>query len=217
MLLVRLCALACLLAALNNAHARAPRGQAGQFDYYVLAMSWSPSYCATSHDPDQCDSGRRLGFVLHGLWPQFENGYPENCSGARLPHDAVRRYAPLFPSPKLVGHEWRRHGTCSGLDPDSYFALSDKFRNQLQIPAALRQPEAPVRLTPRQFVHAFKNANPGMADGSVLPFCAGGGRFLRELHACFAKDGRSRACSESSLRRSHNSCRDETFLIQNVR
>ncbi len=217
MSLIRLLALTWLLSASIAAHARGPRDQAGQFDYYVLALSWSPSYCATNHDPNQCAAGRRLGFVLHGLWPQYEAGYPDNCAGPQLPRDAVSTYAPLFPSPKLVGHEWRRHGTCSGLDPQSYFALSDKFRNQLRIPAALRQPEAPVRLSPRQFVQAFQNANPGMADGSVLPFCASGGRFLRELHACFAKDGRSRACSESSLRRSHNSCRDETFLIQNVR
>ncbi len=217
MALIRLFALACLLAACTGAQARDTRAQAGQFDYYVLALSWSPSFCATNHDPGQCGIGRRLGFVLHGLWPQYENGYPENCGGAQLSHQSLQRYAPLFPSPKLVGHEWRRHGTCSGLDPDSYFALSDKFRKQLQIPPALRQPDAPLRLTQRQFMQAFKAANPTLAADSVLPFCAAGGRFLRELHACYARDGRSRACSEGAVRRSYNSCRAETFLVQNVR
>ena len=213
----RLPMLAVLLTLCCAATAREPRSQAGQFDYYVLALSWSPSFCATNHDPAQCGVGRRLGFVLHGLWPQYESGYPQNCLGPQLAPDAVPRYAPLFPSPRLVGHEWRRHGTCSGLHPDAYFTLSGQLRKQLHIPTALRQPDAPLRLTQHQFVQAFQAANPGTPANSVLPFCAGGGRFLRELHACFDKGGRSRPCSEAAIRRSYNSCRAETFLIQNVR
>ncbi len=215
--LKHLLALTTLLAACGAADARRARAEAGLFDYYALALSWSPSYCATNHDPDQCDSGRRLGFVLHGLWPQFEKGYPQDCSSEPLPANAMRSYGPLFPSPKLVGHEWRKHGTCSGLDPAAYFALSDKLRRQLVIPPALRQPGAPLRMSHRDFVQAFRDVNPGQVQDSVLPFCAAGGRFLRELHACFSKQGQARACSEGEVRRSYNSCRAETFLVQNVR
>jgi ribonuclease T2 len=52
----------------------------GQFDFYVLALSWSPGFCENSGSRSrQCDSGRGLGFVTHGLWPQNEQGYPSFC------------------------------------------------------------------------------------------------------------------------------------------
>lgn len=199
------------------AQAKAPRGVPGQFDYYAVALSWSPSYCATRSDPVQCDSGRKLGFVLHGLWPQFEAGYPESCSTQQVPASVASKYVSIYPSPKLLGHEWRKHGTCSGLEPAAYFALSAKLKDQLQIPAAYRQPESPVRVSPGEFLQAFKAANPSMAANSVLPYCAAGGRFLREIRACFDKGGRSRSCSSGEIKRSYSSCRQETFLLQNVR
>lgn len=203
-----------LLATAAGAQARG-RDVPGQFDYYAVALSWSPSYCATHRDPVQCNRG--LGFVLHGLWPQHEAGYPQSCSREPLTIAAQNNYAPLFPSPKLVVHEWSKHGTCSGLAPDAYFALSAKLKGQVNIPAAYQRPVAPVRASPGEFVQAFKAANPSMAVNSVLPFCDAGGRFLREVHACFAKDGRSRSCSAGQVKRSYNSCRQETFLLQSVR
>src|SRR4051812_35381200 len=103
-----------------SADARQPhheaRGDAGQFDYYAVALSWSPSFCATRGDNAECDRSRPLGFVMHGLWPQYANGYPESCSNERLPADVRAKYASLFPSPTLIDHEWKKHGTCSGLD-----------------------------------------------------------------------------------------------------
>lgn len=199
------------------AQAKRPRGEPGQFDYYAVALSWSPSYCADNHDRDQCDSGRKLGFVLHGLWPQYEQGYPESCTTEQLPPQVRASYVQMFASPKLIGHEWKKHGTCSGLDPAAYFALSGKLKDQLVIPAPYRRPESPVRTSSGELVQAFKAVNPGLARDSVLPFCAAGGRFLREIHACFDKAGKSRSCSEGQVRRSYSSCRQETFLIQSVR
>ena len=199
------------------AHAKRPNGEAGQFDYYAVALSWSPSYCATRDDADQCSPGRQLGFVLHGLWPQFESGFPDSCSHEPLSGDARRDYSTLYPSPKMITHQWRKHGTCSGLAPAPYFALASKLRTQLRIPAAFEHPPQPVRVTPRAFAQAFKAANPGLAPDSVLPYCAAGGRFLREAHACFTRDGRSRSCSASQIKRSENSCRQADFLLQSVR
>lgn len=215
-LLPSLLLLLAMLAA-GGAQARRPHDVPGQFDYYVVALSWSPSYCATNHDRDQCASGRGLGFVLHGLWPQYEAGYPQTCSREQLPEQLRGQYTALFPSPKLIGHEWRKHGTCSGLGPAGYFALSAKLKNQVAIPPAFRQPATPVRTSRSDFVLAFHSANPDLARDSVLPFCAAGGRFLRELHACFDKAGRSRACSSGQVKRSYNSCRDQSFLLQSVR
>lgn len=194
------------------------RGQPGQFDYYAMALSWSPNFCATRNsDPDQCDSGRQLGFVLHGLWPQYEAGYPESCSSERLSAQSYAKYAPLFPSPKLVSHEWNKHGTCSGLDQASYFDLSARLKDQLLIPRQLQKPQEPVRITYNELVKSFKSANPGMPINAVLPFCGDGGRFLREVHACFTRTGTLRACSNGQVKRSFSSCRGDSFLIQSVR
>ncbi len=207
-----------LLAATSGAQARRPQtphGQPGQFDYYAVSMSWSPSFCATHGDNDQC--GRGMGFVLHGLWPQFEAGYPESCSNEQLPGAVRGQYASLYPSPKLIGHEWSKHGTCSGLAPDAYFALSSKLKGKLVIPAAYQKPTAPLRASPGEFIQAFKASNPGLAVNGVLPFCDSGGRFLREMHACFDKAGTSRSCSQGEIKRSSNSCRQESFLLQATR
>ncbi|WP_426210722.1 ribonuclease T2 family protein [Massilia sp. TWP1-3-3] len=187
----------------------------GQFDYYAVALSWSPSFCATHKDPGQC--GRGLGFVLHGLWPQFEKGYPQKCSIEKLPTAVRESYAAIYPSPKLIGHEWDEHGTCSGLDPAAYFKLSSSLKDKLAIPKPYQQPAAPVRATPDEFVQLFRAANPGMPVDSVLPFCGDGGRFLREVHACFTREGAARTCSNGEIKRSYNSCRQESFLLQSTR
>ena len=209
-----------LLAVAAGAQAKkphGPRGEAGQFDYYAVSMSWSPSYCSQHRDRDQCDSGRVLGFVMHGLWPQYEAGYPQSCSTERLPSEVRGQYASTFPSPKMIGHEWEKHGTCSGLDAPSYFALSAKLKSQLLIPAAYQSPATPVRTSAGELAQAFKAANPGMARDGVLPFCASGGRFLSEIHACYDKGGKSRSCSAGEIKRSFNSCRQESFLMPSVR
>lgn len=210
-------ALLVLMSLAASSQARRPADEPGDFDYYAVALSWSPSYCATRYDPDQCAIGRRLGFVLHGLWPQYERGYPESCSTEKLPPQVLDRYSALFPSERLAAHEWKKHGTCSGLGPAGYFALSGKLKSQVAIPRAFQQPTAPVRVSYREFVQAFKAANPKLQQYSVLPFCAAGGRFLREVHVCYDKRGASRSCSEGQVKRSYNSCRQETFVLQNVR
>ena len=193
------------------------RGQPGIFDYYTLALSWSPSYCATRRDPNQCAPGRQLGFVLHGLWPQYERGYPQNCSRETIAPAVRARYLNLFPSEKLMEHEWRKHGTCSGLDANGYFALSAKYKEQVRIPQAYLRPTAPLRTSYGELIAAFRQANPGLARDAVLPFCSGNGRFLSEVRVCFKRDGGSLSCSQQEIKRSQNTCRHESFLVQNVR
>ena len=192
-------------------------GEPGRFDYYAVALSWSPAFCATHDDPNQCAPGRQAGFVLHGLWPQYEKGYPSSCSTERLTERDIARYAPLYPSPKMIGHEWSKHGTCSGLNPAAYFDLSAKLREQLRIPAPYQKPAQPLRTTYGEFTGAFKAANPRLPDNAVLPFCGAGGRFLNEIHACYDKSGSAMACGAAEIRRSQNTCRQSTFLIQSAR
>lgn len=207
--------------AATNAHAKKPHhhadGEPGQFDYYAMALSWSPSFCATHDDPDQCARGSARGFVVHGLWPQYERGYPQECSRERLPDEVRRRYAVLYPSPRLIDHEWKKHGTCSGLNPAAYFALTSKLRDALVVPPAFQRPLAPVRSDATSFAQAFRAANPRLAPDSVLPFCAANGRFLNEIHLCYDKRGESVRCGDSEIQRSANTCRQASFTLQSVK
>jgi ribonuclease T2 len=193
-----------------------PKTAPGQFDYYTVALSWSPTFCASHRDPDQCDSGRQLGFVLHGLWPQHERGYPQSCSTEKLSEESRSKYAGIFASPKLIGHEWGKHGTCSGLDQASYFAMSEKLKNHLVIPKQFVKPQAPERSNYNDLVKAFRKANPDMPINSVLPFCGKGGRILNEIRACFDKKGLGRQCSNGEVKRSFKSCRMQEFLLPPV-
>jgi ribonuclease T2 len=192
-------------------------GEPGRFDYYAVALSWSPAFCATHDDPNQCAPGRQAGFVLHGLWPQYEKGYPQACSTEPLQARERDKYAALYPSAGMIEHEWRKHGTCSGLNPAAYFELSARLRGQLAIPAPYQRPAQPVRTSYGEFVQAFRSANPRIAENAVLPFCGAGGRFLNEIHVCYDKRGGSSSCGASEIRRSANTCRQSTFLLQSVR
>lgn len=222
MLSLRTMLLGAILCATAGAHAQGYRhardaGEPGRFDYYAVALSWSPAFCATHDDPDQCAPGRRSGFVLHGLWPQYDKGYPRQCSTERLPPRAVDQYAALYPSRGLVSHEWKQHGTCSGLNPAAYFELSARLSGQIAIPAPYQRPAVPVRTSYGEFVQAFRAANPRMAPNAVLPFCDGGGKFLKEIHVCYDKRGGSTSCGASEIRRSANTCRKQSFVLQSVR
>ena len=199
--------------------AAAKSNRPGDFAYYVLSLSWSPDYCATrgDSDPAQCAVGRKLGFVLHGLWPQHETGFPSNCSREELPGALRKRYAAMYASPKLIGHEWEKHGTCSGLGAEGYLALTAKLNEGLKIPVPYQRPSQPVRVETASLAQAFLAANPALKPGSVLPYCSGSGRFLRELRICYAKDGSSRSCGAPEVRRSRKSCGQESFLLQSVR
>ncbi|WP_342113778.1 ribonuclease T2 family protein [Pseudoduganella sp. OTU4001] len=212
-------ALVLAAALLCAAPAQARDDRAGVFDYYVMSLSWSPEYCAGrgGNDPVQCADGRQLGFVLHGLWPQFERGYPESCGRVNIPGRLRDQYQSLYPSPKLLYHEWNKHGTCSGLAPQDYLSLSAKLKDGLKIPAAFARPQQPVRVSPGQFEAEFHKANPWLAKDSVLPVCGSGGRFLREARVCYARDGKSRSCSTEAIAYSQKSCGQSTFLMKNVK
>lgn len=186
------------------------------FDYYLLAMSWSPEYCFQNgtRDGQQCRAGRRLGFVLHGLWPQFERGYPQNCSAEPLPQSLIERFEGLYPSNRLFTHEWRKHGTCSQLSPEAYLSLSQRLKQSLRIPRIFQSPPNPIRSNLREMKSAFSDANQDSDEDSFAPICRG--RYLRELHVCYDTNGNPRRCSAEILRRSNRSCRTP-FTLRNVR
>lgn len=194
-------------------------GTPGEFDFYVMALSWSPTYCddESVNDPQQCATGKRLGFVLHGLWPQYGKGYPTDCSTKQMPDKVKAEFPGLYPNDKLYRHEWDKHGTCSGLTPKGYLALSKRLKEMVAIPKAYRKPDKPLRVTSNEIAAAFQRANPQFQETSFAVYCADSGRFLREILVCFDLDGNPTSCSSEIRRKAAKSCQQPTLLIKNVR
>lgn len=120
----RVAGIAALLAAAGSvtpALSQARHGATpGEFDFWVLALSWSPSYCEANEERTsrsmQCAGDRPFHFVVHGLWPQFHRGFPEYCQvpAGDLERRTVNAMLDIMPAPGLVRHQWAKHGTCSG-------------------------------------------------------------------------------------------------------
>ena len=175
------------------------RAAPGKFDFYVLSLSWSPDYCASpagARDRFQCAGPRKYGFVVHGLWPQFERGWPEACTTDQLkvPLPLKRDVLEIMPSERLMNHEWRKHGTCSGLTPKQYFESILATWANVRIPPELKSLTAEhVEFSPADLERKFVAANPGLNAGMVSVDCTG--RFLKEVQVCFDKNLKFRACS----------------------
>jgi ribonuclease T2 len=195
------------------------RNTPGDFDFYVLALSWSPDYCANSNvnDPQQCSLGKKLAFVLHGLWPQYNRGYPADCSTVKLPKDASKKYPNLYPSSRLYTHEWSKHGTCSGLKPLDYLALSKSLKESVTIPTAYRSPAKAFRVTVDNLKAAFIDANATLSEDDLAVQCSDSGRFLKEVYVCFSRDGKPVTCSPEIQRDAARSCGRADFLVRNVK
>ncbi len=170
--------------------------QAGDFDYYVVSLSWSPAYCSTHpQDKNQC-GGRGFGFILHGLWPQKSaGGYPENCAPTSEPSRAmVQKTMAFMPSEKLINHEWIKHGTCTGLTGDQYLELADKAFSSINIPAAFQMPKESAEMTVPQILAAFSQANPTIAEESMSLKCSKGE--LEEVRICVDMQLKPKACGK---------------------
>lgn len=183
-------------------------GLQGRFDYYAMALSWSPTHCATTDRPDeqQCNrrDGRRFSFVLHGLWPQFERGYPEFCPTPDrpfVPQGTIDRMSDIMPSRGLIIHQYRKHGVCSGLDADGYFAESRKLFDKVKIPPRFQAPEQNQMVDTSSLVDDFVKANPGLKPDMMAVVCGGPGNRLREVRICFGRDGAFRACGSNEDQR----------------
>ena len=199
---LQLLGLFALLASSAQAQNAQRRGaEPGDFDFYVLALSWSPGFCELDGDRDrnreQCAEGAGLRFVVHGLWPQNERGYPSECGPAgRTPSRiALDQAKGLFPSEGLARYEWRKHGTCSGSSPSDYFADVRRARDKVVIPPVLARADRNQSWTAIDLERAFVAANPGLRTDMMSVACKRG--VLQEVRICFSKDLRDfRMCQE---------------------
>lgn len=164
----------------------------GAFDFYVLSLSWSPTYCeargARAADEPQCTLTRPYAFVVHGLWPQYERGFPEYCESPApyVPNGLVRSMLDIMPSKGLVIHEWKRHGTCSGLDATGYFKAIRAARDKVVVPPEFQRLDDYRMVSPAQIEDAFRAANPGLQPDMISVDCDK--RRLREVRICLSRE-----------------------------
>ncbi len=203
------------------------QNEPGRFDFYVLALSWSPSYCEATQEraqeraqgrapnraPDLQCGGRPFSFVVHGLWPQYEQGFPSFCQvpAPRLDRNIVGSMLDLMPSPRLIFHEWDRHGTCSGLSAHAYFETVRKARAVVKIPPDYLVLDKPITVTPDDVAEAFVKINPGLSRAGLAVACDS--KRLNEVRICLGKDFSFRDCAEVTRR----SCRRDRIAMPAVR
>lgn len=167
------------------------RGEAGVFDYYLLTLSWSPEFCCSHADKPECRSGHH-GFVVHGLWPQYAAGYPENCSSAPgLAHP--EEMADIMPDAGLVDHEWSTHGTCSGLDAKSYFELLRRAYDSIKIPERFANARENFSIKPQEVKKDFVQANAKFSSSEEITVSCGN-NYLTAVSLCMTKDLQPTAC-----------------------
>ena len=173
------------------------------FDYYLLNLSWSPEFCYGHPSATECAS--HPAFVLHGLWPQNTDGtYPQNCSTSPGPADPSQ-YSDVYPDPGLLQHEWRTHGTCSGLAPDAFFTAARTAFQSIVIPPALTQLTSQISLPPAQILGMVTTANPTITSSSLALSC--GNNYLTAVEVCLDKQLRPTSCGPI------RSCRANTVRI----
>jgi ribonuclease T2 len=205
-----------------NASAQDRRQNApGEFDFYVLSLSWSPSFCEAARERGntsrgtqaQCGGGRPYSFVVHGLWPQYERGFPDYCErpAPRLNRNIMSSILDLMPAPGLIYSEWDKHGTCSGLGARAYFEAVRKARAAVKIPPEYTDLSEPKTVTPAEVEDAFIKANPGLSNTAIAVMCDS--RRLGEVRICMSKDLQFRSCEEIDRR----ACRRNQIVMPPLR
>lgn len=192
-----------ILLLLTAGFARAEGERAGDFDYYVLSLSWSPTWCALEGDrrnSPQCEGDNDFGWVLHGLWPQYENGWPSYCrTDARNPTRAeTADMADIMGSSGSAWHQWNKHGRCSGLSSDDYYALAREAYGRVKRPEILRRIDRSIRLPASVIEEAFLEDNPDWTADMVTITCKS--NRIQEARLCLTRSLEPRVCGTDVIR-----------------
>ncbi|OSQ51449.1 ribonuclease T2 family protein [Marivita geojedonensis] len=179
-----------LIGVISAGLARAEGEKAGAFDYYVLSLSWSPTWCALEGDArksPQCDADADFGWVMHGLWPQYHRGWPSFCPTIeRAPSRAMTRdMADIMGTSGLAWYQWNKHGVCSGLSAQDYYALSREAYGSITRPDVFRKLDRAVKLPASVVEEAFLKANPQLEPDMITITCKSGR--IQEARICLSK------------------------------
>ena len=185
--------------------AESARGRVG-FDYYLFSLSVAPAFCSESRRnaaTDQCEaltqeSFRHTPLTIHGLWPNRAkasvNLQPRDCDGPpfRVSRDVqtkLRRYMPAGIG--LERYEWRKHGTCSGLPPERYFAVAAELARQANATIGAAMLDQGDTLRVADLLRTIGARDPALAAGIVVDcrFPRGGGdAVVQEIRITLGKD-----------------------------
>ena len=177
--------------------------QAGDFDYYVMSLSWSPNWCALvgddRNDP-QCKDGLGLTFTLHGLWPQYEQGYPSDCrSVQRDPSQTeTAAMADIMGGSGLAWHEWKKHGRCAGVSSHDYFTTMRRAYGSVTIPPVFAQISKDLLVPASVVEDAFLESNPAFAADQITVTCDQA--MIQDVRICLTKDLSPRRCGADVIR-----------------
>lgn len=196
--------------------AQADGERAGAFDYYVLSLSWSPNWCmheGDARESPQCAQGTGFGWVLHGLWPQYEQGWPSYCpSNFRAPSRSdTAAMADIMGSSGSAWHQWRKHGVCSGLDAQDFYRLARLAYENIARPPAFRGRTQSIRLPASVVEQAFLQSNPNLGADMITITCKGNA--IQEARICLNRALEPRVCGADVIR----DCRHETALLRPIR
>jgi ribonuclease T2 len=189
---------------------------AGAFSYYMLVLSYAPDFCAEpggDKEPQECGAGRHIGFVVHGLWPQSNTGRgPENCGSTNpVAQEIISATLSYIPTESLIQHEWKAHGSCSGLDAAPYFALVRKARDSITIPDELNQPSQRIQFSQSDIQAKMATANKSFTRDAFRASCYRDNN-LQEVRVCLSLDLSPRTCTASA-----GQCSANTVILQPVR
>jgi ribonuclease T2 len=176
---------------------------AGDFDYYVLALSWTPNWCAAEGDDRRdarCERGAGLGWGLHGLWPQYEAGWPSYCRTTQRDPTRAETAAmgQFMGSSGLAWHQWQKHGRCSGLSAQDYFIASAKAMGKVTIPPLFDRLDKSLNLPATVVEEAFLEVNPGLTRDMITITCKD--RAVQEVRLCLTRDLQPRRCGADVIR-----------------
>ncbi|WP_193139577.1 MULTISPECIES: ribonuclease T2 family protein [unclassified Meridianimarinicoccus] len=191
-----------LLSLLSGA-ARADHDRPGVFDYYVLSLSWSPNWClreGDARDAEQCDTRHDHGWLLHGLWPQHEDGYPKDCHTDTADPTRAQSGAmtDIMGSGGLAWYQWKKHGRCTGLSGPQYYALSREAYGRITRPELLRKLDKTVKLPATVIEEAFLEVNPALSAAALTITCRDG--MIQEARICLTRDLDPRPCGDGVSR-----------------
>ena len=190
--------------------------KAGDFDYYVMALSWSANWCAQTgddRDDPQCDAGRGVTWVVHGLWPQYEDGWPSYCRTAeRDPsRGQTADMADVFGGAGSAFYQWKKHGRCAGLSASAYYDTARQAMGSITLPPVFAGLTKDIKLPASVVEDAFLEANPGMARDQITITCSDG--MIQEARICLTKDLEPRRCGDDTIR----DCRMKDAVMEAVR
>ncbi|MEM6310990.1 MAG: ribonuclease T2 [Pseudomonadota bacterium] len=177
--------------------------KAGEFDYFVLALSWSPNWCALEGDArnsPQCDASEDHGWILHGLWPQYHRGWPAYCPTLERPPSRAmtRDMSDIMGTSGLAWHQWNKHGTCSGLSAGAYYDLSRAAYGKITRPPIFRKLDRTVELPAAVVEDAFLKDNPTLEPDGITITCRDG--HIQEARICLNKSLTPVPCGRDVIR-----------------